>query len=143
MVRLVSGLAAFLGRLCLSVIFLLSGIGKIFSWSETAQLMRGEGMVAVPLFLVLAILFEICGGLSVLLGYRARLGALALVVFLVPVTLIFHDFWQYSGSAATQQTINFLKNVAIIGGLLLIIAHGAGAASLDWLRQRRQQGRQP
>ena len=66
-----------LGRILLSLIFILSGLGKIDDWSGTAGSMAAKGMVAVPFFLTTAILFELGGGLSVLLGFKARLGACA------------------------------------------------------------------
>lgn len=131
-----------LGRLLLSCIFLMSGIHKIFSWPQTAESMRQEGMQFVPFFLIMAILFEVGGGFLVLLGLKARLGALALLVFLVPVTLIFHDFWQYQGEAQTMQMINFLKNTAILGGLLVLLGHGAGPISFDACCQRRREKKQ-
>jgi len=109
----------------------MSGANKLFRWSETADQMRAEGMVAVPFFLLMAVIFELGGGLSVLLGVKARLGALALIVFLVPVTLIFHDFWQYEGAEQQMQMIHFMKNLSILGGLTLVFAHGAGPWTLD------------
>lgn len=122
---------ALMGRLLLCSIFLLSGVGKIMDWPGTQRYMSSEGMPAVPVFLALAILFEIGGGLSLLAGWKARLGALALIVFLIPTTLIFHDFWTYAGQARQMQMINFLKNLAIIGGLAQVTAFGAGRFSLD------------
>lgn len=132
-------LTAPLGRLLLSAIFCMSGVNKVLHWSKTSEQMQAEGMVWVPLFLALAILFELAGGLSVLLGVRARLGALVLIVFLVPVTAIFHDFWQYEGQAQMQQMIQFTKNSAILGGLLLVVTHGAGPISFDRHRERKRQ----
>lgn len=120
------------GRILLSLIFVLSGLSKIGNWGGTAAFMESEGMVAVPLFLAGAILFEVAGGLSVATGYKARWGALALVVFLIPASLIFHDFWKLEDAQARQlQMILFLKNVAIGGGLLTVVARGAGPWSLD------------
>jgi putative oxidoreductase len=120
-----------IGRALLSAIFLLSAMGKLGNFSGTAQFMASKGMPATSFFLVMAILFELGGGLSILLGYKARLGALALIVFLIPASLIFHNFWAYEGMEQQMQMINFLKNVAIMGGLLQVIAHGSGALSLD------------
>ena len=119
------------GRMGLSLIFLLSAAGKLANWSGTAQFMASKNMPLAPMFLAGAIAFELLGGLSVLLGYKARLGALALIVFLIPATLIFHNFWAYQGMEQQMQMINFLKNVAIMGGLTLLIAFGSGRLSLD------------
>jgi putative oxidoreductase len=120
-----------LGRILLSLIFLLSGFGKIGDWSGTASYMASKGMVAVPFFLTMAILFELGGGLSVLLGFKARLGAWALVFYLIPVSLIFHNFWAFTGAEQRMQMINFLKNLAIMGGLLLVALRGAGKPCID------------
>jgi putative oxidoreductase len=119
------------GRAAISAIFLLSAAGKLADYSGTAGYMASKGMPFVPFFLVMAILFELAGGLSVLLGYKARIGAAALIVFLIPATLIFHNFWAYQGMEQQMQMINFLKNVAIMGGLTLLIAFGSGNLSLD------------
>lgn len=120
-----------LGRILLSLIFILSGFGKIGDWSGTASYMASQGMVAVPFFLTMAILFELGGGLSVLLGFKARWGALALICFLIPATLIFHNFWAFTGAEQRMQMINFMKNLAIMGGLLLVVLRGAGNPSID------------
>jgi putative oxidoreductase len=130
-------LSILLGRILLSVIFLISGLGKLFDWAGTSAQMTREGVQAVPLLLVLAILFELGGGLSVLLGAWGRLGAVMLLIFLVPVTLIFHDFWTYTGQDRMMQLIQFLKNLAVMGGLLAIAGHGSGRWSIDGLRSRR------
>lgn len=119
------------GRILLSLIFLMSGIHKMTAWSDTAEQMAGEGMPTVPLFLFGAIVFEVGGGLSILLGCRARLGAALLIVFLIPTTLIFHDFWTYEGQQQQMQMINFMKNLAIMGGLFVVLGFGAGPMSLD------------
>jgi len=126
-----------LGRILLSLIFILSGIGKIGDWSGTASSMTAHGMSAVPLFLALAILVEIGGGLSVLLGFKARWGALALICFLIPATVIFHNFWTFTGAEQRMQMISFLKNLAIVGGLLLLVLRGAGRPCIDWPRKPR------
>ena len=120
-----------LGRILLSLIFILSGLGKIGDGSGTAGSMAAKGMVAVPFFLTMAILFELGGGLTVLLGFKALLGAWALVFYLIPVSLIFHNFWAFTGAEQRMQVINFLKNLAIMGGLLLVALRGAGKPCID------------
>ena len=115
-----------IGRILIALIFLLSAFGKITDFSGTQQYMASAGMPATGLLLVAAIAFELFGALSVLLGFRARWGAIALIVFLIPATLIFHtDF------ADQNQMIHFMKNLSIMGGLLFVVAHGSGAFSLD------------
>ena len=115
-----------IGRLFLSAIFLSSGFGKIFKFAGTQQYMEAKGMPIAALFLVFAIILEITGGLSVLLGYKTKWGALALIIFLIPATLIFHN--QLSDQ---MQMIMFMKNVAILGGLFMVVSFGAGPLSLD------------
>jgi len=127
-----------LGRFLLSGIFLMSGAMKCLQWQPTSQHMADEGMVQVPLFLALAIAVELGAGLMVLLGLGARLGAVLLALFLVPVTAIFHDFWTYQGEAMQNQMQHFSKNVTIIGGLVTLAAAGAGRFSWDaWMHRRR------
>ncbi len=123
--------ASVAGRALLALIFVLSGFGKIFDWSGTAAYMAAKGMPLIPLFLAGAIAVEVLGGLSVLLGFQARWGALALFLFLVPTTLIFHNFWALADMERRIQMIMFLKNLAIMGGLLLVVSRGAGPLSLD------------
>lgn len=123
--------APLLGRLFLAAIFLMSGVGKIGNWDGTSGYMASKGMPLVPLLLVAAIALEVLGGVSVVIGFKARIGALALIVFLVPTTLIFHGFWAYTGQELQQQMVHFLKNLSILGGLLLVATHGAGPISID------------
>jgi putative oxidoreductase len=136
--------AAFpLARFLLAAIFVASGFGKIADFSGTQGYMASVGMPATALFLIGAILVEVLGGLALVVGYRARLAALSLALFLVPTTLLFHAFWSAPPEAAQMQTINFMKNLAIIGGLLYVVANGAGAFSLDALRARKRAGVPP
>jgi putative oxidoreductase len=123
--------APLVGRALLSLVFILSGLGKIAGWSQTAGYMASKGMPLVPFFLVMSILFELGGGLSVLSGFKARVGAVALVLFLIPTTLIFHNFWAYAGMERQMQMANFLKNLAIMGGLTMVAAYGAGPVAVD------------
>lgn len=124
----------FLGRLFISAIFILSGIGKFFNFDATAQYMASQGMTMIPFFLIGAALIEIVGGLSLLLGCRARIGALLLLLYLIPTTIIFHNFWMLEGAAREAQIIEFMKNLAIFGGLWYIIGGGPGRFSIDAAR---------
>lgn len=119
------------GRILLSLIFLLSALGKAAGFSGTAAMMAQKGFPIASLFLAAAITIELLGGLSVLTGFKARAGAIALIIFLVPTTLIFHNFWAYQGMEQQAQMANFLKNVAIAGGLALVTAFGPGPLSVD------------
>ncbi len=120
-----------LGRVLLALIFLVSGVMKIPNWEGTAGYMEFMGMPMVTVFLIGAIVLEIGGGLSVMFGFKARWGALALIVFTIPTTLIFHAYWAVDPEQMQTQQIMFMKNLAIVGGLLLVMANGAGPLSLD------------
>ena len=119
------------GRILISLIFLVAGIGKIMDWSGTAEHMATKGMTAVPFFLTMAILFELGAGTCVLLGWQTRWAALALIVFLIPTTIIFHNFWTMEGAQRMDNMQHFLKNLAIMGAMCKLAADGAGRFSLD------------
>jgi putative oxidoreductase len=120
-----SSIGLLVSRILLSGIFLFSGASKILAFAQTQSYMASKGMHMTGLFLVLAILFELCGGLSVLLGYFPRLGALALTLFLILTTIVFHRDFSVAG-----QSVQFAKNLAILGGLLAILVAGGGEFSL-------------
>jgi putative oxidoreductase len=114
-------------RILLAVMFLMSGLQKIADPQGTQQYMSAMGMTWLTgVFYVGAILVEIGGSLSLLLGYQARLGAWLLFLFMIPATLVFHTHF-----ADPNQMIHFLKNLSVMGGLLYVAAHGAGALSMD------------
>jgi putative oxidoreductase len=119
-----------LGRALFSLIFIVSVFGHFTSGAIAAAAAHGVPLanIAVPISGLIALV----GGVSVLLGYRARFGAFLLLVFLVPVTLVMHRFW---GVADAQQAMiqraMFLKNLSMMGGALLITYFGSGPVSLD------------
>jgi putative oxidoreductase len=129
-----SGVTLLVARLGVGAIFLISGVGKLAAWSATAAFAGSKGVPTV--LLAAATVLELLGAISVLFGWKARWGAAALVGFLIPVTLVFPNFWAYQGAEAQLQTIQFLKNVGIGGGLLAIVAAGPGALSVDARRSR-------
>lgn len=119
------------GRLLLSLIFIMSGIGKIGNFDGTAAYMDSHGMPIASVLLVGAIIFELAGGLSLLIGYKTKYGVLMLLIFLIPATLIFHPFWAVPEDMVKMQTIAFMKNLAIMGGLMTVLVHGPGKLSMD------------
>src|SRR6516165_6189977 len=133
MPRTLQGIVAVVGRILLCTIFLLSAVGnKIPNFQAVAGAMANEGVPAPQVMLAGAIAFLIAGSLSVILGYKARIGAALLLVFLVLATYYFHDFWTLSDPQAQQeQMIQFLKNLGLMGAMLLVIANGTGPMSLD------------
>ena len=119
------------GRILMALIFLNSGFGKLTAFSATAGFMAGKGMPMAEVLLSGAIVFELAGAVMLILGWRVRWGALLLIAFTIPATLIFHDFWAVDAAQVQNQLNHFLKNVAIVGGLLYVMAFGAGPLSLD------------
>jgi putative oxidoreductase len=119
-------------RILIGQIFFLSGLMKILDWSGTEAQMAGRGMFWIPFFHVAAMLTELGAGLSLLLGYKARLGALVLFLFLIPVTLTFHTWWTYADPKDQHTNMLFFQhNLALMGGLLLVLTAGPGPLSLD------------
>jgi putative oxidoreductase len=129
------GAVVVLGRFFFVLIFLMSGPLHFFKQEVAYAAAQGVPLasILVPFSGVLAF----AGGLSILLGYRAKLGAWLLVLFLVPVTVMMHNFWAvHDPMMAQMQMILFMKNVAMLGGALLISQFGAGPFSLDARRSR-------
>ena len=122
-----------LARVLLSLIFILSGLHKVADFGGTAATLAEHGLPATSLLAVLAIAVEVGGGLSVLLGFQTRLAAVVLVLFLIPTTVVFHTNFIVPQA---QDEVQLLKNLALMGGLLMLAAHGPGTASLDARRRR-------
>ncbi len=139
MLRALQGVVAVLGRVLLCAIFFFAAVGhKVPNFRGVAGLMASEGVPAPLLMLIGAIVFLIAGSVSVVLGYKARVGATLLLVFLVLATYFFHDFWTQTDPKVKQdQMIHFLKNLSMMGAMLLIIANGTGPLSLDARRTAR------
>lgn len=126
--------AALVGRVLLGLIFVVSGFNKIGGFAGTAGYMASQGMPFASALLVGAIAVELGGGLMLLAGWKARWAAAAIALFIVPATLVFHAFWTGDPAQAQNQFIHFMKNVSIIGGMLMVVAMGPGALSVDGRR---------
>jgi putative oxidoreductase len=123
------------GRVLFSLIFIISSFGH-FS-KQTISYAASQGVPLASLAVPLSGVLALAGGLSILLGYRARLGAWLIAIFLVPVTLLIHKFWGIADPVAAQmQQIMFFKNVTMLGGALLISQFGAGPVSFDARHER-------
>ena len=114
-----------LARILLSAIFVFGAPGTIRNFSEGVGDLRAKHFPMAPWVLGAAVSLEIAGALSLTSGFRPRLGAWGLVAFLVPVTLAYHNFWAYEGGTQGSQLIHFLKNLAILGGLLAVIVNSS------------------
>lgn len=135
----------FLGRALICLIFILSAIHKIFDWDETlsgvmnvisdwssyvsnyevAQSFFIQISPWTPVLVIIATVIEFVGGLLLLLGMKVRFGSFLLIIFLIPTTLLFHQFWFLQGMERDLQIVMFLKNIAIIGGLLYVMIFGS------------------
>ena len=129
----VRGFVSLLGRVLLAAIFLASAVmNHIPKFADITNALAAKGIPAPAVANAIAIALMLLGGVSLVIGYKARLGATMLLVFLVLAAYFFHDFWHYQDKAAAeQQMIHFMKNVAMMGAMLVIIANGPGAWSLD------------
>jgi putative oxidoreductase len=131
------GLANIFGRFLLALIFLVSAYGKIADWQGAINFMAEKGIPSPEVLLPIALVVEVLGSLMLIVGFKAQWAALALVVFLIPATYYFHDFWKMPQETAEEnirrqnQIVLFLKNVSIAGGLIIVAARGAGPGSID------------
>jgi putative oxidoreductase len=123
--------AALAGRVLLAGLFLWSGYAKLVYMEGNVGYMKAYGMPAAELLIWPALLLELVAGAMLLVGWKARWAALALALFTIPATLIFHAYWGVPADQLLNQQIHFVKNFAIVGGLLAVIAHGAGHFGLD------------
>lgn len=128
----------FVGRIFMSLIFVIAGGVKIIDFNQTALLIHSMGVPMSEVALVVAIVLELGGGLLLFLGLYTRLASLLLLVFVVLVTYYFHSFWEYQGPAQVSNIHHFLKNLFIFGGLLYTFVHGAGKFSLDKVCRKRE-----
>ncbi len=122
------------GRILLSAIFFFEAIDSAIYFEKTRESMTQHGLTwNQDMLLYGAILFLLLGGTMVLLGYRSSLGAILLLMYWIPVTFIVHDFWTYPEEQIRLQKILFMKDMAIIGGLLMLLGKGSGRYSVKRL----------
>src|SRR6266481_3333970 len=138
MFQVLRGPLTVLGRLLLCTIFLMAAVGnKIPHFSDVAKVMGSVGVPAPQFLLAGAIVFLIVGSLSVIAGYKARIGAVLLLTFLVLASYYFHPFWNLEGQAQQEQMIHFMKILSMMGAMLFVIANGSGPLSLESLLHKR------
>lgn len=126
---------ALVGRVLLAALFLPAGIAKITGFAGTASYIASKGLPMPELGVVIAIVVEIGAGLALLAGFGTRVAALVLALFTLAASVAFHNFWGVPADQVFVQQLLFYKNIAVIGGLLVLAAHGAGTYSLDAKRQ--------
>lgn len=126
--------APLIGRLLMANIFIVAGYRKIPGFAGTAEYMAakmpGVDPNLIAVMLVLTIIIELGGGLMLLFGWQARIAALVIFLWMIPVTLVFHAYWGLPPEQMRAEFIQFQKNMAIMGGLLYVMAFGAGRFSV-------------
>jgi putative oxidoreductase len=127
-----------IGRILFSFMFLSAGIHHLTSLSQVAGYAAASGVPAATAAVALSGIIAFLGGLSILLGYKAKLGGWLIVLFLVPVTLMMHNFWAVTDPMQSQMQMGmFMKNVGLLGGALMISYFGAGPVSIDASKQAK------
>lgn len=121
------------GRALLGLYFIGPGLNKVFAFEANSNYMAEHGMVFIPFFLVLTILIQLGGGVAMIVGYRTKAVAFVLAGLTLVISLVMHDFWTMpAGDPQTgHETQNFVKNLAIMAGLMMAAGLGGGKWSLD------------
>ena len=119
-----------IARIALALIFLNSGINHLLGFSGFVE-MLGQTLPLASVLAIGTIAFQLLGAISLILGYKVNIGATLLILFLIPATLVFHNFL-----VDPSQLSSFLRNLGLIGGLLLVIYAGAGPLSIDGTKRR-------
>ena len=127
---------ALLGRILLAVVFVPAGFSKIAGFAGTVGYATAMGLPLPQVGVAIALVIELFGGLALLLGWGTRWAALALAVFTLVASFFFHAYWSLPADQQMMQQLMFYKNVAVSGGLLALVAFGAGGWSLDARRDR-------
>lgn len=112
----------YVGRFLMALVFVLSGIGKVSNFGGTERLLASEGIPLAAIATVVVIVVELGGALMLMFGVWPGWAALALFLYLIPVTLVMHNYWAAPPEQHQNQLVHFLKNVSIMGGLLTFFA---------------------
>ena len=118
-------------RVLIALIFIASGAGKITGFEPTVGYIASKGLPFPALAAIAAIIVELGGGILLVVGYKARWAAFFMLLFSLAAAFIFHNFWAVPAAEAQNQTIHFMKNISMAGGLLMIVTYGSGARSID------------
>jgi len=119
------------GRILLALMFILAGFGKLTNLEGTAGYIASGGLPFPALLAVVVGLLELVGGIAVAIGFQTRWAALALGVFTLAASVLFHKFWAVPADQAMVQQLMFMKNLSVAGGLFFVAAMSAGPASVD------------
>ncbi len=124
-------LTALVGRVLVTPVFLCTGLMKATHFAATAATLASMKIPLATVATAVVILIELGGGISVLVGFKTRFCAWIMFLYLIPVTFLVHSFWKMSGTAQIDNMVHFLKNLSIMGALLLLAAYGPGPLSVD------------
>jgi putative oxidoreductase len=127
---------AVIGRILLALMFVLSGLGKLADIQGTAGFIASGGLPAPSVLAVVVGAFELLGGMALVLGFKVRWAGLALALFTLAASVIFHAYWSAPADQQFVMQLLFMKNVSVAGGLLLVSALGAGPLGFDGRRMR-------
>jgi len=125
------------GRALIALLFIPAGFSKIGGFAGTTGYIASKGLPLPELGAAIAIAVELGLGLLLLVGFKTRFAALAIALFTVAATVIFHNFWAVPAAQMMQQQQAFFKNIAVVGGLLLLMAWGPGGYSVDGRTSRK------
>jgi putative oxidoreductase len=123
------------GRLLIASLFLVAGVRKLMGVAGAAGYFTKLGFPAADVLVWVAIAIELGGGALLVLGWQTRRVAWLLIAFTAIATFMAHRFWQFDAAQYANQLNHFLKNAAIVGGLLYVVVFGAGSVSLDGTRK--------
>jgi putative oxidoreductase len=126
---------ALVARALLALVFIVAGVSKFGGLAGTAGYIASKGLPLPGVLAFLTAALEVVAGVAVLIGWRARLAALVLALFTLLASVLFHNFWAMPAEQQMMQQLMFMKNISITGGLLLLVALGAGGWSLDARRK--------
>lgn len=128
----INNLFTLIGRLALAALFLPAGLSKISGFGGTVGYIESVGLPLASLGAVIAIIVEVAGGAALTAGFFTRTAAIVLAIFTLLASVLFHAYWAVPADQAFMQQLLFYKNIAVVGGLLILAAHGAGQFSVDY-----------
>jgi putative oxidoreductase len=120
-----------IGRICIASLYIWAAAAKVFNWKGTIEYMQSKNFPLISFMLPAAVVLQIGGGLLLVFGYYCRVGATILILFTIPAMIKMHDFWHIKDQTRILEKTFFMKDIAILGGLLIILAFGPGAFSAD------------
>ena len=126
-----SDLLALVGRILVAALFIPAGFSKLMGFAGTVGYIASVGLPMPALGAIIAIVVELGAGIALLLGYKTRIAAIVLAVFTLAATFFFHAFWAAPEAQKMVATLLFTKNIAVVGGLLMVAAFGPGRLSID------------